>query len=169
MNADHVNAFLVPSVQVLKKMARMEVRPGPVSRLGDGRMDDNVSIIIGLQGRLSGSVVLTAARDVAWTLAHRIAGGDLGDSREGEVRAILAELANTIVGNATGMLWDLGIREAITPPTVIEGPRVSFEFAKGLESVLVPLETEVGCVGMIVSLTQEHAGGSAAGMRKGGQ
>ncbi len=155
MNAEHVNAFLVPSVQVLKKMAHMGVRPGPVSRLGDSRMDDNVSIIIGLQGPLSGSVVLTAARDVAWTLARRIAGEELDAPREAEVRAILAELANTIVGNATGMLYELGIREGITPPTVIEGPQVSFEFGAGLESVLVPLDTDVGCVEMIVSLTRE--------------
>ncbi len=155
MRADHVNAFLTPSVRVIQKMAGVGVRLGPVRRLSEVCLDDNLSILIGLQGRLCGSVVLTAHRDVARALAERIAGGGLEGDEETEVRAVLAELANTIVGNATGHLYDLGIREGITPPTVVEGSSVSLGFGEGVESVLLPLDTDVGRVEMIVSLTRE--------------
>ncbi len=156
MKADHVNAFLVPAVQVLQKMARLEVRVGRVERLtGDSEVGDHLSIIIGLHGQLSGSVVLTAERRTAWTLASRVAREELSSEGEADVRAILAELANTIVGNATGHLFAVGVREGITPPTVVVGPRVGFGFGAGLESVLVPLETEVGRVEVIVSLSKD--------------
>lgn len=155
MKAEHFNAFLVPSVQVLQKMARIEVRLGRISRLEEAETCNNLSIVIGLQGRLSGSVVLTAAKEVAWALASRVAGQELGDQDEPDVRVILGELANTIAGNATGHLYEIGVRQDITPPTVIMGPQVCFSFGGGVESALARLETEVGEVDVIVSLTKE--------------
>lgn len=156
MRAEYVNAFLVPSVRVLRKMARLDVKLGRVSRLDAGRLGDNLSIIIGLQGRLSGSVVLTAARQVVWSLAERILDEKMAEDRWQEVQAILAEVANTIVGNATGHLYELGLREGITPPTVVAGVGVNLDFGSGVESVAVPLETELGRLEMIVSLTRER-------------
>lgn len=156
MRAEYVNAFLLPSVEVLQKMARTRVSSGRIVRLQEDSLDDNVSVIIGLQGRLSGSVILAAGRAVAWALASRIVNRELGEGDGGDVRAIWSELANTIVGNATGQLCDIGLREGITPPTVIEGARVHFDFSAGVESVRVPLETEVGPLEMIVSLTKEQ-------------
>jgi CheY-specific phosphatase CheX len=155
MKAEHVNAFLVPSIQVLKKMARVDVKLGRIDRLEEVEMDDNLSIVIGLQGRLSGSVILTARRGVAYALAGRIAGEEFGDADEVDVRAILAEVANTIVGNATGHLYEIGVKQGITPPTVVTGPQVYFDFGPGVESARVPLETDMGGVEMIVSLTRE--------------
>jgi CheY-specific phosphatase CheX len=93
---------------------------------------------------------------VAWALAGRIVSEELGDEAEGEVMAVLSELANTIVGNATGHLDEIGLSEGITPPTVVMGARVSFDFSSGVESVLVPLETEVGEIDMIVSLARPN-------------
>ncbi len=155
MRAEHVNAFVVPSVQVLQRMGGLDVRIGAVRRVETPCLDGRLSILIGLQGRLSGHVMLTASRSVALGLAERIAGGDLGEEPEPEVRAILAELANTIVGNATGHLYELGIREGITPPTVLQGGEVDFNFGTGVESVLVPLDTDVGRIDVIVSLARE--------------
>ena len=155
MKAEHFNAFLTPCVQVLQKMARTGVRLRGVSRLDRVEMGDHMSIVIGLQGRLSGSVVLAAPRAVAWALASRIAGQDLRQQDELEVRAVLGELANTIAGNATGYLYQVGVRQDITPPTVVMGSGVSFAFGAGVESARACLETEVGGLEMIVSLTRE--------------
>lgn len=153
MNAEHVNAFLVPSVQVIRKMARVDVRLGKVSRIRALRLGDNLSIVIGLQGPLSGSVILTAPPEVARRLTSRIAREDLDG--DGDVRTILAEVANTIVGNATGNLYELGVREGITPPTVVTGQDVELGSGGAVETVRVALETDVGQVLMIVSLTRE--------------
>jgi chemotaxis protein CheX len=155
VRAEYVNAFLVPSVEVLQKMARTRVRVGKIERLTRPLAGDALSIIIGLSGNLSGSVILTSGREVAWALACRIMREELGPDAQEDVLAVLSELANTIVGNATGHLYQLGVSGGITPPTVIMGSGVSFDFFDGTEGVLVPLETEFGCLEMVVSLARE--------------
>ena len=155
MNAEHVNAFLSPCVDVLQKMARTMVSVGKVGRLTQPLAGEAVSIIIGLTGGLSGSVILTAERAVAWALASRITREELGEDAQEEVVAVLSELANTIVGNATGHLHELGVKEGITTPTVVLGAGVSFDFSGTVESVIVPLQTEVGHLKMVVSLGRE--------------
>ncbi|GAB4250663.1 chemotaxis protein CheX [Deferrisoma sp.] len=153
MKAEYVNAFLAPSVRVLEKMARTQVRVGKPRRVGDMLLDNRVSILIGVQGRLNGSVLLTGEKDVAARVCERMLGAPVSGPEE--VRAILAELANMIVGNATGHLYDLGIREGITPPAVMEGPEVNLGFGEGMESVLLPLETEAGRLDLVISLAPE--------------
>ena len=158
MKAEHVNAFLVPAVEVLQKMATTEVKVGKISRLGDNtgsKVDHHLSIIIGLKGRLSGSVILTAPRPVAERLSGLIIKTPAVTVAEDDVRAIMAEVANTVVGNATGLLYDLGIQAGITPPTVVLGPEVSFGFDAGVESVQIPLYTDAGEITIVVSLTRE--------------
>lgn len=154
MKADYVNAFLVPSVEVIQKMGRLPVRVGKLARLTHRIAGDGVSIIIGLNGNVSGSVMLTADRAVAWALAGRIVKEELGEDATDDVMAVLSEVANTVVGNATGFLYDLGVTSGITPPTVVMGSEVRFDFSDGVESILVPLETEVGQLEMIVSLVR---------------
>ena len=162
MKAEHVNAFLVPAVEVLQKMARTEVKVGKVTRLGRdtgstvSTVDHHLSIIIGLKGRLSGSVILTSPRPVAERLSGLITRTPPEELDEGDVRAIMAEVANTVVGNATGLLYELGIQQGITPPTVILGPEVSFGFDTGVESVQIPLQTDAGEITVVVSLTREN-------------
>ena len=158
MKAEHVNAFLVPAVEVLQKMAGTKVTVGKVARLDQdagGSVDHHLSIIIGLRGRLSGSVILTAARPVAVRLAGLIVKTAPEEVAEDDVRAIMAEVANTVVGNATVLLYDQGIKAGITPPTVVLGPEVSFGFDAGVESVQIPLKTEAGEITVVVSLTRE--------------
>lgn len=152
MKAAHVNAFLSPSVDVLTRMARTSVGVGKIERLQRTLTGDAVSIIIGMNGGLTGTVLLTAAREVAWSLAGRVVREELAAGADAEVAGVLSEVANTIVGNATGRLYELGVIEGITPPTIVMGPMVSFDFSEGAESVLIPLSTEVGMLELIVSL-----------------
>ena len=158
MKAEHVNAFLVPAVQVLQKMAGTKVKAGMISRLGQSvgsTLDHHLSIIIGINGRLSGSVILTAPRPVAVSLSAMIVKTPPEEVSEDDVRAIMAEVANTVVGNATGLLYDLGIQVEITAPTVVLGAEVSFAFDAGVESVGIPLETTAGEITIVVSLTRD--------------
>jgi chemotaxis protein CheX len=152
VKAEHVNAFLVPSVQVLQQMARLQVHVGKASRPSRALAGDGLSIIIGIQGRLCGSVILTSSREVAWALASRIMKEEISPDAQEDVAAVLSELANIIVGNATGYLKNLGINERISPPMVVMGSEVSFDFSEGAEIISVPLDTELGSAKIIVSL-----------------
>lgn len=152
MKAEHVNAFIAPSVDVLERMAKTRVQVGKISRLQRSVTSDALSIVIGLDGEITGSVIFTLAREVAWALAARILSEELPSDARSEVQAVMSEMANMVVGNASGYLYELGLREGITPPTVVMGEQVSFDFSNGAETVLVPLATEAGSVDLIVSV-----------------
>lgn len=154
MKADYINAFLGPSVEVIRKMARVNVHVGKLARLHRRDAGDALTIIIGLNGSVCGNIMLTSRTEVAWALASRIMRDELAPEAKDDVMAVMSEVANTIVGNATGHLYDLGLTEGITPPTVVMGAEVRFDFTDGVESILVPLETDVGAVDMIVSLVR---------------
>lgn len=155
MKAEHVNAFLVPAISVLKKMAKLDVKIGKMSKMEQAASpaaERNLSIIIGLKGDLSGSVILTASDEVARVVAGAISKCPPGDVTEKDLNDIMAELANTIFGNATGALYDMGVKAGITPPTVVLGNSISFRFDAGMDILLIPLILEAGEMQMTVSL-----------------
>lgn len=156
MKAEHVNAFLVPAISVLKKMGKLDVKIGKMSKLDSEEhniVDHKLSIIIGIKGHLSGSVILSATDEVSRAIAGAIVKEDPVSVTEQDLNDIMAELANTIVGNATGTLYDLGVKAGITPPTVVLGNSMSFRFDSSMDTIRIPLMMDVGTMMMTVSLT----------------
>ncbi len=116
IKADVVNAFLVPALEQLRVLAgsettleRMELaRELPAS---------TVMLRIDLHGGLEGTIYW--AFDPS--LADKVAGTMLAPSPEARpIEALqadaIAELANIIVGNATGALLAAGYRVEVEPP-----------------------------------------------------
>lgn len=157
MKAEHVNAFLVPAISVLKKMGKLETKIGKMSKVeqpAPPSAERYLSIIIGLKGDLSGSVILSAPDPVAKAIAGAIVKAPAESVTEQDLNDIMAELANTIVGNATGALYDVGVKAGITPPTVVLGNSVCFRFDAGMDILLIPLITDIGELTMTISLTR---------------
>jgi len=152
----YVQAFRDCAARVLRKMGGLETRLGPVTRITESRTQDSVSAIVGLQGDLVGSMALVMSREVAGQVAARVQGRSLGQGDRDAVHAIVMELANTIAGNATGLLLKQGVREGLTPPTLVEGPQVFFGFVGGIETFAAPLLTEEGACALIVSLREQQ-------------
>lgn len=154
MEPEYVSAFAAAVRCVLRRMAQTHVRQREIAKISERRVEDALSAVIGLRGGLQGAVILSVPREVAARLASRIAGQPLGKEAAQEVRHILAELANTIVGNAVGYLEKVDIRAELTPPTVVEGPQVFFGFVGGFETFLVPFATALGPGALVVSVSQ---------------
>lgn len=166
MKAEHVNAFLVPAIGVIKKMARVDVKLGKITRVErteEGHLDHDISIIIGVKGHLSGSFILSSGAGVARALSGLIMRTPPEEITDTDLSDIISELANTIVGNATGSLYDIGVRSGITPPTVILGSAVSFRFDSGMDTIRIPLLMEIGEMLLTVSLTRPAGGNEKEG------
>lgn len=148
----YAEVFRDCAVRVLRKMADLSPRLGPIARITETRTRDSLTAIVGLQGDLVGSVALVMAWDVASRVAGRVAGEPLGQDAWETVRAIVTEMTNTLAGNATGLLLQQGVRENLTPPTAVEGPQAFFGFVGGIETFSAPLLTEEGPCAVIVSL-----------------
>ena len=147
-----VEVFRDCAVRVLRQMGGLEPKIGPLARVTESRTRDSLSAVVGLQGDLAGSMALVMSREVVWQVAGRVRGALLGEDEVEAVHAIVMEVANTIAGNATGLLLKRGLREGLTPPTLVEGPQVFFGFVGGIETFAAPLLTEEGACALIVSL-----------------
>ncbi|MEW6490162.1 MAG: chemotaxis protein CheX [Thermodesulfobacteriota bacterium] len=158
----HVDVFRDCALRVLHRMAGLAARVGPAARITESRTADSLSALVGLQGDLTGSVALVFARDVAWRVAGRVSAESLGPGDAQTVHAIAMEMVNTVAGNATGLLLRAGLREGLTPPTIVEGPQVFFGFVGGIETFAVPLLTEEGTVVLLVSLKRNPESGDGA-------
>jgi CheY-specific phosphatase CheX len=159
---DYVEVFRDCALRVLHRVAGLAARVGPVARVTESRTADSLSALVGLQGDLTGSVALVLSRDAAWRVASRVAGHALGPGDAETVHAIAMEMVNMVAGNATGLLLRAGLREGLTPPTVVEGPQVFFGFVGGIETFAVPLVTEEGTVALLVSLKRNPEAGDGA-------
>lgn len=155
MKAEYVNAFLVPSVENIRKMARIDARVGKISVTTDPPRGDIFSVRIGMTGRVVGNVLLAFPRKVAWMFCAKILESNLDDVGESDVLEILAEFANTVAGNAVGLMSDAGAPVDISPPTVMTGV-LPHDNGVEMDSIIMRIFTDVGQIEIMVSLVDDH-------------
>jgi chemotaxis protein CheX len=141
----HINAFIEPAIAVLKQIAALEARVG-VPRQQSVTLDaETILVVLGVRGDLTGTILFRFNLALARQILQHITGEQLTlDILDPRVKDALGELANIIVGNATGNLNRLGIRAAITPPIVATGISANLVFPNAKELIAIPLITEIG-------------------------
>jgi len=140
VRAEHVNAFVVSTLDILKRMGNIdasikEVRKGK----GEGTLHP-ISILIGLTGDLKGTFIIRFEELTACAIGASMMGLEKLKNLNKECEEALAELCNIIVGNAAGQLADLGVRVMITPPIISHGSIVPLVD----EYFIVPLDSNQG-------------------------
>ena len=158
MKAEHVNAFLVPAVNVISKMAKIDVKldkPTKIERDMMPQESTQLSTIIGISGGMSGSVTLSASDQSARTLCAKIISEDPETISEEDIHAIFSEIANTIAGNAAGALYDLGVKADITPPTLVKGDCITIRFLEGMDIINIPILLDFGRLDLRVAFTKD--------------
>jgi len=119
----------------------------------------NISISIGLAGKLQGFLFYRALKQDAIGLAGHLAtlmGIDLESNGEltSMHKAALSELANQISGRATILLSHKGIDTDITPPTIITGDSISFGISEQLLFHGFILDSPQGSLHILAGLRQ---------------
>lgn len=107
----------------------------------NGCSDDEtvqLSVSIGLTGRVKGFFVVGTTLETALGVAHDLGGMmgiDMGPmpTMDDMHRAALSELANQISGRAAMHLSDAGFDTDITPPTIMSGDGLTVRFGNQLE------------------------------------
>lgn len=156
MKAEQVNAFLVPALNVVSKMAKVSVELGKPFKVDKDSAADEAQIgtIIGISGGIMGSVTLCAMGETARLLCGRVAGEEPDALTDEDIHSIFAEIANTIAGNAAGGLYDLGIKADITPPTVVRGKGMQVRFRDDMDIMNIPIIMEFGRLNLIVAFSR---------------
>jgi chemotaxis protein CheX len=150
VKAEYINPFISATVEVFATMLGCELKRGALSLNQNFQPAHEISGIIGLSGKASGTVVVSVGQDVA-IAATEVMLGNRPDSVTTDVIDAVGELTNMIAGRAKAMLEQLEMNLAL--PTVITGQNHTIRFGSGAKTICVPyscawgeLTVEVGLV-----------------------
>lgn len=153
MKAEYINPFISATVEVFATMLGCELKRGALSLNHDFQPAHEISGIIGLSGRASGTVVVSVGRDVAIS-ATEVMLGHRPESIDTDVIDAVGELTNMIAGRAKAMLAQLEMNLAL--PTVITGQNHTIRFGSGAKTICVPYSCPWGELTVEVGLVDEE-------------
>jgi CheY-specific phosphatase CheX len=153
VNAEVVNALLEPVFDVIKACTGVEAHVAGLDFAAQFPPPPCVMVRVELKGRVVGPISWSFDPNVARELAGRmLSSSTLPEFGSADCTDALAELANIIVGNATGALLNAGYAVEVLPPTtrILQTP-ANARLAE--RALAVILETPVGKVNVIMELS----------------
>lgn len=152
----HLNAFVQPAIHVLATMVGIAAQAGPPRKHTAITDSEAVTVMIGIKGDYTGTILFRFSERLACRIVKNLISPDREiEELNSDVQDALGELANVIVGNATGHLDALGIQALMTPPIITVGKNVKFVFPETDELVVVPLATQAGEIEMNVAFAMQ--------------
>jgi len=156
INAKYVNPFIEAGINVVKQIAKIDVRRGHLSYKEKPEPSYGVSIIIGVYGFLVGQVVYSMKKEVAEHLVEKMLSGVSPQERKLLFVDTLGELANMITGNATALLSqkkDLMLK--ITTPAIATGDNLSISLISK-PTIILGLYSQYGPIEISVALEEQE-------------
>jgi chemotaxis protein CheX len=151
LKAEYINPFVSAAADVFSTMLQCELTRGKLT-IGNGSQPTmDISGIIGLSGRASGTVVLSLDRAVALS-ATEILLSQTCTSIDGDVIDAVGELTNMVAGRAKAGLEHLKMSLAL--PTVITGKNHVISFGSVTQTLAIPFTCEWGGVVLEVGLVE---------------
>ncbi len=154
MTAEHINPFLLSAVEVFSAMLDCELTRGTPSLNVAFQPAHEVSGIIGLSGKASGTVVVSVDREVALGVTEKML-GERPDSLNADVMDAIGEITNMIAGRAKTGLAHLEMSLAL--PTVITGNDHVIRFGSLAKTISIPYSCAWGDLTVEVGLIEEDA------------
>ena len=150
MKAEYINPFITSSVDVFSTMFKVELTRGEPSIRQNFQPAHEISGVIGLTGKASGTVVVSVDSNVAISVTEAML-GQRPDTINADVVDAVGEVTNMIAGRAKAGLEHLSMSLAL--PTVITGRNHVINFGSAAQTICVPyscpwghLTVEVGLV-----------------------
>lgn len=153
MKAEYINPFVSAAVDVFSTMLQCELTRGKLT-IGNGSQPTmDISGVIGLSGRATGTVVLSLDRAVALS-ATEILLSQKCDTIDGDVIDAVGELTNMVAGRAKAGLEHLKMSLAL--PTVITGKNHVISFGSATQTLAIPFTCAWGGIVLEVGLVEGH-------------
>lgn len=159
MKVEYINPFVFAAVDVFSTMLKCDLTRGKVTIGRGAQPAKDISGIIGLTGRASGTVVLSLDRAVALS-ATEILLSQSCTSINADVIDAVGELTNMIAGRAKAGLEHLAMSVAL--PTVITGKNHIISFGSATQTLSIPFTCEWGGVVLEVGLVEESQAEASA-------
>jgi chemotaxis protein CheX len=140
--AEILEPFVEAARDVLAAELGTEVVPGKLALASGAATTLDVTVVIGITGRLTGIAVYGMPSAMAMAVVGKMLGSPVSELDEMALSGI-AELANVITGQATTLLSGMGLVCDISPPILLlgAGSRLS---TVSIQRLMIPLNTELG-------------------------
>ncbi|MCA9271397.1 MAG: chemotaxis protein CheX [Planctomycetales bacterium] len=156
VKVEYINPFVAAAANVFKTMLQCELERGQPYLKGHAQPDYEISGVIGLSGRATGTVVLSLGRDVALSAAEAML-GQRPEQLDADVVDTIGELTNMVAGAAKSSLEQLEM--SLSLPSVIMGKNHTVEFPRGVTPIGIPFASEWGAICLDVGLCERvHEG-----------
>lgn len=143
MDVKFINPFLQGTMEVLKKMAFMDPRPGRVYLKENNIAAGDVSGIIGITGDATGSLAISFSEACICNIASRML-GELYASANHEVFDAVGEITNMISGVARTHMEKEGMMVFAAIPSVVYGKNHTIDHILDSPSIIIPFSTDKG-------------------------
>jgi len=143
MDVKLINPFLQAAINVLTVMAMTEVKPGKPYIRNSNAAKGDVSGVIGLTGKSSGTIAVTFTEKCAIGVVNNMLGENLTKLGEDVIDAV-GEITNMISGQARKGLAEVGIPLQGSTPTVITGKGHTISHITKGPILAIPFATQFG-------------------------
>lgn len=143
MDVKFINPFLQGTVEVLKKMAFMDPRPGKVYLKENNIAAGDVSGIIGITGDATGSLAISFSDPCICHIVGRMLGETFATANH-DVFDAVGEITNMISGVARTYLEKDGMQVYAAIPSVVFGKHHTIDHILDAPSIIIPFTTEAG-------------------------
>jgi chemotaxis protein CheX len=155
IRVEFINPFIIAVTKTFETMAQCKViREAPMLKK-DMTTLFPVSGIIGLSGRLAGTVVLTMSEELAIKGASAMLMTEM-KAVDADVMDAVGELTNMIAGSAKAQLEEYNLKLSL--PNVIYGRNTELRFPENSQPFTIPFRTEFGPMAVEVGFTSERTG-----------
>ncbi len=152
MKVVYINPFLGAAIAVLQAETHAEVRKGTIGMADGPLVSDDVTVLVGVTGRVRGVVLLNVSERTAKELVGAMQGTPVA-VWDTLAESGIAELGNVITGRASSELESAGYPCTISPPTVVIGRGTQISTIH-IQRLVIPLETRHGAISVHVALQE---------------
>ena len=143
MDVRFINPFLNGTIEVIKKMAFVQPRPGKVYLKRTTAAHGDVSGIIGITGDMIGSLAVSFGESCICHLIGSMVGESYAEANQ-EVFDGVGEMTNMISGAARTYLEKEGMQVYAAIPSVVYGKDHTINHILKSPSIVIPFETDHG-------------------------
>lgn len=139
MDVRFINPFLEGTVSVIKTMAFLDPVPGKPYLKKDNLAKGDISGIIGLTGKVKGSLALSFSEPCILKIVSNMLGEEI-TGINGDIKDAVGEITNMVSGAARKKLESIGFVVSAAIPTVVAGKDHSVVHVLGGPSIIIPFD-----------------------------
>lgn len=143
IKAEHLNPFIVATLTTCKTMLSVDAHAGRLALKTVDTTDNDVTGVMGLSGKLRGSIVMSFSWETARILISKFLGSNQ-ELSDAEVCDGIGEIVNIVGGSAKVELNKMGFDMAVSIPNVIVGKGLTVMRNPAYPTFVIPFEADVG-------------------------